>query len=175
MRKRHCCNMSVKKIHLLRRKQGSGKIENSTGFLLQAIRQNYANPEFMQELQRGAFEVRQQTKQESEKQVKALTQQKSNIEKARDQELDQLRGQVAAEASAILDEAAGELLAVDNGFRFLYKRDKTALENYQARPALQVFFNPYLERQEPARFEAIKQRYMGEIAAVDEQIAAIGD
>ena len=163
------------KIHLLKRKQDSGKIENSTGFLLQAIRQNYANPEFIQELQRDASEVRQRAKQESKKQVQALTQQKSNIEKARDRELDQLCGQVAAEAPAVLDEAAGELLAADNGFRFLYKRDKTALENYQARPALQVFFHPYLERQEPARFEAIKQRYMGEIAAVDEQIAAIGD
>jgi hypothetical protein len=36
------------KIHLLKRREASGRVESSTGFLLQAIRQNYANPEFTQ-------------------------------------------------------------------------------------------------------------------------------
>jgi len=58
------------KVHLLRRRQASGKVENSTGFLLQAIRQNYANPEFTQELRREASAVTQQAKRERQKQVK---------------------------------------------------------------------------------------------------------
>ena len=37
------------KIHLLKRRQASGKVENITGFLLEAIRKNFANPEFSQE------------------------------------------------------------------------------------------------------------------------------
>ena len=40
------------KIHLLKRRQASGKVENITGFLREALRRNYANPEFDQEEKR---------------------------------------------------------------------------------------------------------------------------
>jgi hypothetical protein len=163
------------KIHLLKRRQASGKVENSTGFLLQAIRQNYANPEFAQEQKRQASEAKQRSKQERLMQVKALERKKAETQEALDKELDQLRSQLAAETPAVLDQTAAELLAEDNGFRFLYKRDKSALENYQSRPSLQAFFNPYLEKHNSARFEAIRQNYAAQIAALDEQIAALGD
>jgi len=163
------------KIHLLKRRQAAGKVENSTGFLLQAIRQNYANPEFAQELQREASAARQQDKRQRENQVKAFRLQKADLEKTRDRELNQLRDQVAVESPDVLDRAVAELLAEDKGFRLLYKRDRSALENYQARPSLQAFFNSYLEQHAPARFEAIKHRYAEQVAIVDEQIAALGD
>ena len=38
------------KLHLLKRKLTSGKVENITGFLLEAIRKNFANPEFVHSL-----------------------------------------------------------------------------------------------------------------------------
>jgi len=163
------------KIHLLKRRQASGKVENSTGFLLQAIRQNYANPEFAQERKREASEAKQRSKQERLMQVKVLERKKAEIQEARDRDLDQMRRQVAAEAPAVLDQAADELLAEDNGFRFLYKRDKSALENYQSRPSLQAFFNPYLEKHNSARLEAIRRNYAVQITVVDEQIASLGD
>jgi hypothetical protein len=122
------------KVHLLKRRQASGKVENSTGFLLQAIRQNYANPEFAQELRREASAATQQAKRERQKQVKMLEQHKADLEKARDRELNQLRDLVAAASPDVLEQAAAELLAIDKGFLFLYKRDKSALENYQSRP-----------------------------------------
>jgi cobyrinic acid a,c-diamide synthase len=161
------------KIHLLKRRKVAGKVENSTGFLLQAIRQNYANPEFLHELQREASAVRQQTKQVQEKQVKVLEQQKVDIASARDRELDHMRDQVASEAQEVLEQAAAVLLAENNGFRFLYKRDMTALENYQSSTSLRVFFSPYLEKHQPACFEAIKEHYAAQLAAVDEQFAAM--
>ena len=163
------------KIHLLKRRQASGKVENSTGFLLQAIRQNYANPEFAQEQKREASAATQQAKREIQKQVKMLEQQKADLEKARDRELYQLRDKVAAESPDVLEQAVAELLAEDRGFLFLYKRDKSALENYQLRPSLQALFNPYLEKHDPARFEAIRQHCAARIAAVDAQIAALCD
>ena len=61
----------------------------------------------------------------------------------------------------------------NNGFRFVYDRSKSALENYQARAALQPFFFPYMERHAPAGFTAVKQHYAAQIAAVDDQIAAL--
>src|SRR5712691_6515826 len=133
------------KIHLLKRREASGKVENSTGFLLQAIRQNYANPEFAQEQKREALAATHQAKREWEKQMKALEQHKAHLENTRDQALDQLRDQVATEAPGVLDQAAAALMD-NNGFRFVYDRSKSALENYQARAALQPFFFPYLER-----------------------------
>ncbi len=163
------------KIHLLKRRQASGKVENTTGFLLQAIRQNYTNPEFAQEQKRQASEAKQRSKQDWLRQVKMLERKKAEIQEARDRELDQIRSQVVAEGPTVLDQAAAELLAEDNGFRFLYKRDKSALENYQSRPSLQAFFNPYLEKYNSARFEAIRQNYAVQLAAVDKQIAALGD
>ena len=163
------------KVHLLKRRQASGKVDNSTGFLLQAIRQNYANPEFAQALRREASAATQQAKRERQKQGKMLEQQKADLEKARDRELNQLRDLVAAESPDVLEQAAAELLAIDKGFLFLYKRDKSALENYQSRPALQAFFNPYLEKHDPARFGAIRQHCAARIAAVDTQIAALCD
>jgi hypothetical protein len=163
------------KIHLLKRRQASGKVENSTGFLLQAIRQNYANPEFAQEQKREASAATQQAKREIQKQVKMLEQQKADLEKARDRELYQLRDKVAAESPDVLEQAVAELLAEDRGFLFLYKREKSALENYQLRPSLQALFNPYLEKYDPACFETIRQRYAAQTAAVDAQIAALGD
>src|SRR5919199_3849902 len=163
------------KVHLLKRRQASGKVDNSTGFLLQAIRQNYANPEFAQQLRREASAATQQAKRERQQQVKMLEQQKADLEKARDQELNQLRDQMAAESPDVLEQVAAELLATDKGFLFLYKRDKSALENYQSRPSLQAFFNPYLEKHDPARFEAIRQHCAAQITAVDAQIAALCD
>ena len=160
------------KIHLLKRRQASGKVENSTGFLLQAIRQNYANPEFAQEQKREALAATHQAKREWEKQVKALEQHKAHLANARDQALDQLRDQVAAEAPGVLDQAAAELMD-NNGFRFVYDRSKSALENYQARAAIQPFFYPYLERHALARFEAVQQHYTAQIATVDGQLAAL--
>jgi plasmid replication initiation protein len=163
------------KIHLLKRRQTSGKVENSTGFLLQAIRQNYANPEFAQEQQRQASEAKQRAQKEQEKQVKVLERQRAEIEHARGKAFDQLFDQVAVEAPGVLEQAASELLAEHDGFRFLYDRGKSALENYQARIAMQPFFHPYLERHVPARYEALRQHYAAQIAAVDEQITAMGD
>ena len=160
------------KIHLLKRRQASGKIENSTGFLLQAIRQNYANPEFVQEQQcKTASEAKQRAQKEQERQVKALERQRADIESACGKALDQLFGQVAAEAPGVINQAASELLAENEGFRFLYDRCKSALENYQARIAIQPFFHPYLERHVPARFETLKQHYAAQLDAVDEQIS----
>jgi len=161
------------KIHLLKRRQASGKVGNSTGFLLEAIRQNYANPEYTAEKQREADRRNQQAMREREKQAEALAQQRDDLEQARDKELDQLSGRVAAESPGILEQAAAELLTESFGFRQFYDRAKSALENYQARKAVQALLNPFLERHAPERFDAVKQHYAPRIAALDTQLAAL--
>ena len=161
------------KIHLLKRLQASGKVQNSTGFLLEAIKKNYANPEFEQENKRKSAAAVQQVKQGWERQVKALVQQKAEIEKACAHELDLIYSHIAADAPDILDQAASELVADDKGFSFLYEQERTAMENYQSKPFLRGHFNLYLERHAPERFEAVRQQYVAQIAAVEAQIATL--
>jgi hypothetical protein len=161
------------KIHLLKRRQASGKVDNSTGFLLEALRQNYANPEYTAEKQREADRKNQQARHEREQQAKALAQRKDDLEQARDEELDQLSSRVAAESPGMLEQAAAELLTESFGFRQFYDRNKSALENYQARKAVQALLNPFLVRHAPERFEAIQHHYAARIAAIDAQIATL--
>jgi hypothetical protein len=54
----------------------------------------------------------------------------------------------------------------NDGFRFLYKRDMTALENYQSSTSLRVFFSPYRETYRPACCEAIMEHYAARRAAM---------
>jgi len=82
---------------------------------------------------------------------------------------------VAAEAPGILDQAASKLLAEDKGFGFIYNRDQSGLENYQSRPLLKGYFQPYLDGHAPERFGTIKQKYKARLDTVDEQIAALRD
>jgi hypothetical protein len=161
------------KIHLLRRRQASGKVDNSTGFLREAIRRNYANPEFEHEQKRQAAAEVQKAKQERAQQVKALEARKAEMEQARGNALDDLYGQLALEAPEVL-EAARPAVVAENGFiRQRYDPDKSALENYQVSPMLQGAFNPYLERHAPQRVQALRQHYAAAIAAVEAQIAAL--
>jgi hypothetical protein len=161
------------KIHLLRRRQVVGRVENSTGFLLEAIRRNYANPEFEHDLKRQAAAEALKTSKERAQQVKTLEAQKAEIEKARDKDLDAIYGKIAQESLDVLEAALPEIRAENFIFRQFYEPDKSALENYQASPMLRMGFIPYLERHAPERVQAVRQRYAAEIAAVEERIAAL--
>lgn len=161
------------KIHLLRRQQATGKVHNSTGFLLEAIKKNYANPEFEQENTRRIAAAAQQAREKQAMQVKALARQKAEIEQARNAALDQLAAQVAEEATFVLDQAAAELLAGASGFQNFYDQSRSALENYQARKLMRAFFNDYLEKHAPERFAAVRQQYTVQLTAVAAQIAAL--
>ena len=161
------------KIHLLQRRQASGKVESITGFLIEAIRQNYANPEYEQEQRRQSVAQEQDAKRERERQEKELMQQKAATEKARDKALQNIYTQLAQESPEVLNQAVTALMKENYLFRQFYERDKSALENYRARPMLQMGFNPYLERHDPGRFETVKQSYVAQIAAIESEIASL--
>jgi hypothetical protein len=65
------------------------------------------------------------------------------------------------------------MLAEQHILRELYKRDQSALENYQASSMFKVFFNPHLERYAPERLQAVRMQYAPEIAAIEEKITAL--
>lgn len=158
------------KIHLLKRRQAAGKVDNSTGFLVQALRQNYANPEYAAEKQQEASRVQRQAEAEVTHTRQGLTRQKAAVETGRDQELQTLCGRMAEEQPEVLEQAVAWALQEVQGFHLLYHRGKTALDNYRDRVVMQALLNPYLERHAPERFVEVRDRYTAEIAALESQL-----
>ena len=141
--------------------------------MLEAIKKNYANPEYVQEQKHVVVAAAQKARKEQDRQVKRLEAQKTEIEEACDRELDDIYGQIALESPDILEAVVPDMLAEQHIIRELYKRGQSALENYQASSMFKVFFNPYLEDHAPDHFQGIRMRYKLEIAVIEEKIAAL--
>ena len=77
------------KIHLLKRRMASDKVENITGFLLKAIKENYANPEFAEAQKRQVMEEQKKIRQQRQPEIKALIRQQETLKNARDEAIGQ--------------------------------------------------------------------------------------
>jgi hypothetical protein len=161
------------KIHLLHRRQAAGKVEHTTGFLREAIRKNYANPEYAAAQQREAQRVQQQVAAALEPQRQALAQQHAAVEARREEALQTLCGTLVAEQPEVLEQAVAWALQEVPGFHGFYQRDNTALDNYRGRITIRAVLDPYVERQAPERFAAVRERYAAELAALDRQRRAL--
>jgi Initiator Replication protein len=161
------------KIHLLKRKLASGRVENITGFLLEAIRKNFANPEFAQERTREAAAEALKASKKRNAQVKRLEAQKDEIEQGREQALSDTYDELVRTLPEVLEAALTDIFAGNAFLRQYYDPDKSALANYQASMMFKEACRPYLERHTPEHIQAIRTRYATEIATLEEQIAAL--
>jgi hypothetical protein len=161
------------KIHLLKRKLASGRVENITGFLLEAIRKNFANPEFAQERTREAAAEALKASKKRNAQMKRLETQKAEIEQAREKALSDTYDELVRTLPEVLEAALTNIFAGNAFLRQYYDPDKSALANYQASMMFKEACRPYLERHTPERIQAIRTRYATEIAVLEEQIAAL--
>jgi hypothetical protein len=161
------------KIHLLKRRQASGKVENITGFLLEAIRKNFANPEFSQEEKDQKAAEATKAKKVKDVQKRQLESQLEELEKARNEALAKECSDIAAMSPEVLEAALPGVLQTNAVLRDLYKPDRSALDNYRESFSLQGALGPYLESHAPERIQAIKDHYAKLMAAVEEQIAAL--
>ena len=162
------------KIHLLKRRQSSGKVENSTGFLLNAIRKNYANPEFAQEEKRQQAAEARKAERLRDGQKQQLKRQIEDLKTARDKTVGEICEAIAAASPDVLETALPAIFAETPFLRQYQEPEKSALENYRA--AGFVFkgaVNSYLERYAPERFQVVREQYTVQIAAVEEQLAAL--
>jgi hypothetical protein len=154
------------KIHLLKRNQASGNIENSTGFLLEAIKKNYPNPAFAKEQKAQAQKARKDA-------LKALEKQKDEVKKAHSEALHAYCKEMIAASPASLEQAIETLRAEDYMFRQNYRPDKTPMENYEDRPILYITVDNFLTKHHPGHFQALLAAYNAELAAIDDKIAAL--
>jgi hypothetical protein len=161
------------KIHLLKRRQASGKVENITGFLLEAIRKNFANPEFSQEEKHQKAAEATKAKKVKDVQKRQLESQLEELEKARNEALAKECSDIAAMSPEVLETALPGVLQTNAVLRDLYKPDRSALDNYRESFSLQGVLGPYLESHAPERIQAIKDHYAKLMATVEGQIVAL--
>jgi hypothetical protein len=153
------------KIHLLQH-QPEGKIKSKTGFLLDAIRKNYANAEFEQA--RRAQKSRKQVQE-----CKALEQEKARLERVREERWTALSCQVAQEMPTFVEEVAQNLGVEAPFLRTCYETDRTAMGNYQQSVFFAAHVNEKLRQQYPERFTALDQEYAQKIADIDRKLLAL--
>jgi hypothetical protein len=161
------------KIHLLKRRQGAGGVKNSTGFLLDAIKKNFANPEFAQEQERQEARQNTQARKSRARELAALEAQK---EQARQRQGDALHAhctEMIEAAPALLDEAVAALRENNPAFWRDYSPGATPPEDYRERPSLYVPVENFLARRYPERFQALHAARDAELAELAGKIAAL--
>ena len=161
------------KLHLLHRRQAAGKVAHTTGFLREAIRRNYANPEYAAAQQHEARRVEPQAAAVVAHARQELTQQQAALAARRDQDLQTLCDRLVEEHPEVLEQAVAWAFQEVQGFHWLYYRDKTALENYRDRVTIHALLTPYFERQAPERFGAVREHYAAASAALDQPLSAL--
>lgn len=155
------------KIHLLKRRQASGKVTNSTGFLLKAIRENYANPEYAEERKRQEAKRERDAKHIRERELEKLKEQRILAEKVRRIDAHRVCEQLLADVPESLDKAVTALRQTDEAFAKFYKQALTPLDNYRNTFLLQLKIDDELELQHPKHFREVCAPHDAELAAID--------
>ena len=153
------------KIHLLQQ-QPSGKIKNTTGFLLDALKKNYANAEF-------AGLQRTKTRLAHRKLVETLQRDKEQLLHAKEEQLHQICQKIVGEAPDLVESILHEILAEEPFYRQLYDRTYTLLENYEAHICLSARIDAQIIQQYPEKFHSVVHVYEQRMAAIDQQIATL--
>jgi hypothetical protein len=158
------------KIDLLKRRKASGKVDNSTGFLLEAIRKNYANPEFGVTEKQKEAQRRRDAKAAKERKLERLRDEKISLERARRDEAHTLCKEMLSASPELAEETAKGLLQGDSWFNKQYESGRSALENYQRVSLLWIEMDRYLEERRPERFKGIREKYNAPLEAVEQKM-----
>jgi hypothetical protein len=159
------------KIDLLERRIASGKVESITGFLLTAIKQNYSNRAFSDATEQKAEEIEAREAVHRERQLKALEEQKMQLEREREEALHTLCQSLIQEMPGIVGQAIAVVIEAKPHYKKLYEHHQTPLENYRAHHFLALDVDEMLMAQHPKRFQTITNNYQTRLVELDEKIA----
>jgi hypothetical protein len=159
------------KVHLLRRRQAEQKVKNITGFLREAIKKNYANPEFFVEDKKQRVREETKAKHLTARKRQLLEEQKSEIQTIRDKELHQLCERIAQETPALLEQVVAKLFKENPVLKKTCQTGKALVDNYREKPMLRVMVDQYLIDYYPERFRAIHKRYESQLVALESKTA----
>ena len=153
------------KVHLLKERQRADKgVDNPSGFLYMAIRQNYSNAKF-EKLQ----ENRAQTSKIQK--IRRLLKEKERLKRARDDALQALSDQIVEEDPKQAEEAVAALREEDDaGFKFSYDDRLTGLENYRKHHFVASQVGQWLEEKFSKRFVQARKRFNDQLADIETRI-----
>ncbi|NOT53948.1 MAG: replication initiation protein [Deltaproteobacteria bacterium] len=157
------------KLHLLKQRQAEGKVKSATGFLLKAIKQNYANPEFV------AGDTKKKAREETNTQYLAehnrylLEDQKRALQTNRDEELHKLCARIFTEDPALLTEITEAIFKENSVLKKMCQPEKPLFENYQDNLSLRVLVDQCVMDRYPKRFLPIRALYDSQLTALDAQ------
>ena len=152
------------KIHLL--KANRGKIENSAGYLIDAIRKNYFNPKFAQE-------QKAQARKAATRERKALEEQKDQVKRGHDEALHAHCEALVATTPALLEEAARAVRQKHAMLRESDMPDMPLDTQYRQNVVLSAMIDAYLKKHHPEHFQALLASQHAELAALDEKMEAL--
>lgn len=157
----------LEKIDLLKRRQKAGGVKSITGFLIKAIKQNFANPEFALEANKQRVREQTKTKQLSVQHREILKEKRSEIETERDKEIHQLCVKIIEETPTLLEQMTASLFKENSVLKKACEPGKSLIDNYQEKTVLRVTVDQYLMDHHPERFEAIRKHYDAQIATLE--------
>jgi hypothetical protein len=161
------------KIHLLKRRLASGKVDNITGFLLRAIKENYANPEFAEAQKRQGMEEQKKIWQQRQPEIKALIRRQETLKNARDEAIGQRCKALVEESPELIAPVVETLLAEDAAFQKFYNKHMTPADNYRHTMGLWSFIDSGLEQRYPDRFADIYAAHAPGLAELKERLVAL--
>jgi hypothetical protein len=161
------------KVDLLKRRQASGRVDNSTGFLMEAIRKNYANPEFASAEKQKEAHRRREDKAARERKLERLKDEKIELERTRRDEARAVCKEIIVSWPELAEEAAKALAQEVQWFKNQYDPGRSVLENYQKVPGLWIEMDRYLEAHHPERFGEIQEKYDGQLEEIGKKIAEL--
>ena len=141
-------------------------MKSATGFLLKAIKQNYANPEFVSEDKKQIVKEEKKAKQVREHNQQLLEDQRTELETSRDKEWHQLCERMVQETPTLLEKVVADVCKENPLLKKACQLGKSLLEAYQEKPMLRVMVDQQLMNFYPERFRALRKRYESQIAAL---------
>ncbi len=161
------------KIHLLK-SQETGKVKNQTGFLLAAIKQNYANPGFAASQKAKAASQKVQADVIKDKELKKLHEEKEEAEREKQETIGGICARMIDDTPELVDPIMHMILEEDRGYRIVYDSSSSPLDNYREHVFLRMRVNTELVQQYPDRFAAVQKEHEERIANLERRIAAAG-
>ena len=161
------------KIHLLTRRLAISRVENSTGFLLQAIKHNWANPGFVEAQKRQVIEEQKKIRQQRQSEIKEVKRQLDELKNTRDDAIRERCKALVEESPELLAPVVEALLAENPTFQKTYQKTLTPVENYHRTMGVWSFMEFGLEKHYPERFVDIYAVHDADLAVLKERLAAL--
>jgi hypothetical protein len=134
---------------------------------LKAIRDNYANPEYAEEMKRQEAKQEKDAKYIRERELEKLKEQKILAEKVRRIDAHRVCEKLVIDVPQSLDKAVASLQQTDETFAKFYKQAVSPLDNYRNTFLLQLKIDDELERQHPEHFREVCAPHDAELAEID--------